>query len=457
MLRLVSYAALLVALGGCRTALDPFPPAGSEGTGNPDDGAGAGAPGTGGSGGSDLPPEPCVMQAAGPAVEMVAFPDRHAYTPNVRVVDDGVSERLFVQTFASGGTNPAHPDIQLLEYRAGAAWPGGLEHVSGPTLFGIESHSFGLLVNGPPTRNELAMVWYGDPGGVGRPLFRRLGLPDAVAHDPVDVMMDGEYLLDFVSGADGYALAWRKIQGPDTDFATSGISLLDADGVVRAGPVPLTAPHPYPGESASLTWTGSVYLAAIDFEECVPDDTLCQPHSVVVIAIDPVTAATQVAAAFPVGAMSAASRPAVASWNGRTYLSWGEGPAGSTLDYSIRIAELAPSGAVQAGPLEVESGVELVSRPTLLAGETGVSISWISSGAEVPDDVHGRNTLLMTHLNHDLLVQSSRLSVDIPYYSQYGAPHGATLRDPRGALVVFTARLPPPGHEGVFAARFDCQ
>ena len=341
MLRLVLPGLAVVAIAACRTDLD----APRDTDGEPE-GSGAGSSSSTG-GGVELPPPPCTMVPAGDAAVVMAFPDRHAVTPSVRVVDDGATERVLLQAFAQGGANPAHPDIQVAEHRIGAAWPEALQRVSGPTLLGIEAHSWGLLAPSPASRNEMTLAWYGDPGGYSRPMLRRIDLVSGAVSDPIDVAEDGEVALDLVAGGDGYAMAWRRYVPENPDYTSVGLALLDLDGVVRAGPFPLTAPHPSPGNGVALAWTGSAYLAAIAFDACEPGDTLCQEDTVVVASIDPATGAAQPAASFPAAPLASATRPALGTWGGRTYIAWAEGTPDLPTERVLRLAALTPSGAAE--------------------------------------------------------------------------------------------------------------
>ena len=98
-------------------------------------------------------------------------------------------------------------------------------------------------------------------------------------------------------------------------------------------------------------------------------------------------------------------------------------------------------------------------RITLIAGEPGLTVAWPSPGdRSLPPEAAGHDRLFVTHLDADMELQSSKVSIGIPLFDEYTPPLGAHLREPRGAFYVLGAsRASAPAYTGVFVARFDCR
>lgn len=398
------------------------------------------------------PPDPCVPVAAGDAIELLSFSDRHATAPSVALSPD--RSRLFVQALASGGASLLHPDIQLAELAVGADWP-DVKIESGPATFGFDAHGWGVLSPSPPGRDELILGWHGDPGGPSRPMLRRLDLATNQGFDQKDVADSAESVLDVAPGADAYAVAWRHVSG-DAGWAPA-VGRFDLDAAPSSSPVLLTSPREYPGRSVALTWTGSTYLAAIAFDTCLPDEAaLCREHAVVVDDLGAELGAAKIVATFPLRPDHAARRPYLASHGGRTYLAWAESlPDGEPA--TVRLTELAADGAPIGAPLDVAADLPLLSRPTMIAGDGGVTIAWPETANHaLPEHVVGHDALVITQLDADLEVLAARVSVPIPRFETYGPSYGVALAEPRSLFFVIGARL-PSGYDGVFGARFDCR
>lgn len=407
---------------------------------------------SGSGGGTVAPPDPCLPVAAGEAAPLLSFTDRHAVAPSVALSPGG--SRLFLQAFASGGTSPLHSDIQLAELAVGPAWP-DVTIENGPATFGLDAHGWGVLAPSPPGRDEMILGWHGDPGGVGRPLLRRLDLATNQGMPPSDVTEDAEAVLDIAPGADGYAVAWRQTFG-DESWAPA-VRRFDLDAAPTSTPLALTSPREYPGRSVALTWTGSTYLAAIAFDTCLPDEAeLCREHAVVVDDLGAELGSAKIVATFPLRPDHAARRPYLASHGGRTYLAWAESlPDGEPA--TVRLTELAADGTPIGTPLDVAADLPLLSRPTMIAGDGGVTIAWPETANHaLPEHVVGHDALVITQLDADLEVLAARVSVPIPRFETYGPSYGVALAEPRSLFFVIGARL-PSGYDGVFGARFDCR
>jgi hypothetical protein len=443
MLRCACCVAGVLLACGARTDLD--------GLRRGEDGGGA----SGGGGGATVePPPPCDLAPAGPATEVLGFPDRHATAPSVRTIDP--AGRLAVQTFASGGDGSAHPDIQLLFVEMGAAWPGSVSIYYGPVLFGIESHGWGNLSLAPPGRAEVALGWHGDPGGSGRPMFRRFDLTSSTLLDPVDLARDGEAVLDLVPSERGYAAAWRSFT-QDGQYAPS-VATLDASGTALTLEQ-LAAYRPYPGKAPALAATSVAYLAATAFQDCMLAEPLCEAHSVVITRFGAPDEGARIVTSIPVAAGVAASRPSFAQWAGRTYLAWAEGMLDTPGPRTLRVAELSASGELVHGPVVVEQGLEVLSRVTLVAAELGLALVWVGPGDDrLPPEMLGYHRVFVTHFDHEIVPRSSRLAIEIPLFNDYGPVSGATSIEPRSLVLVFGARrMARPGFDGLYAARLDCR
>jgi hypothetical protein len=471
-------AALALAMGcGSRSELLGLGASSAGGAGA----AAGGAPATGGGGamidaGPDAPPPPppCALVAAGAAIDVVAFPDRHATAPSA--VGFGPSS-VALQTFASAGSSSIHDDIELVGFSMGEPWPSGLVKTAMPALFGIESHGWANLVLSPD-QAALALTWHGDPGGKGRPLFRLWDIASWSPGPPVDIAGDGEAVLDTAAGAgvgslgvgyggQGYGVVFREVSSSGGASPTRPVAaVLDAQGQRVLGPHPVAAPADYPGRAPAMAWTGAAYLMATSFTTCPPGDALCVPLSVVITRIRPasgdafddsgvdfVTAMAAQASSVVVG------RPALAHHGGRTHVAWAEGDQSDVgSPRRVLVAELSKVGEVVSGPAIIDEAAPMQSRLTLLASDLGVSATWVEDGdATLPDGAVGRSRVVTTHLSPDLEALSLRVTVPTTRWDPYGAPKATALAEPRSLLVVWSGRrTESPGLEDVWATRLDC-
>lgn len=471
-------AALLVVLScGSRSAL-PGPTSALTG--------GAGGQltsgGSGGIGGATVidagpdappPPPPCTLVAVGPVIDAVAYFDRHALAPSA--ARTGPSS-FALQTFASAGASPLHDDIQLLRFTLTDAWPGG--EVGSSELFGVESHGWANLVLSPD-QSSLALTWHGDPGGYGRPMFRRWDLGSAAPSAPIDIVSEGEAVLDTAAGAGigslgvghagyGYGVVWRDLDenGGGTATTRPVVAVLDESGQRVLGPHPVSDYLQYPGRAPAIVWTGSAYVMATSFDTCAPGDPLCVPGSVVTTRVRPASgdavddSGVDFIENYPSwGGTVVMGRPALSHHAGRTYLAWSEADQSDTgAPRRLFAAELSSAGFLLSSPVLVDLAAPAQSRVTLHASDLGVSLSWVEDGDPAyPDNKAGRSHLLVTHLGHDLSVLSSRITIPITRWDTYGAPQAIALAAPKSLYVVWSGRRAEgEGYEDVFMARLDC-
>lgn len=443
-------------------------------------GAGSGGA-TAGSGGGAVdagtdappPPDPCLL-VSGAAVDILAFPDRHATAPSAAAF--GPSD-IALQTFASGGSSAVHDDIQIARFSIGESWPGGLAMSAAPQLFGIESHGWANLVVAP---NEagLALTWHGDPGGKGRPMFRLWDVASWSPQAPVDIDAHGEAVLDTAPGAgvgafgvgyggDGYGVVWRDVlPGGGTASTAPLLAVLDAAGQRVLGPHAVAGHTDYPGRSPSIVWSGAAYLLATSFITCPPGDMLCAPLSVVISRVRPASgdlvddSGIDLAAVLPAqtGTMSV-GRASLSHHAGRTYVGWSEGDQGELgSPRRIFLAELSATGEVVAGPVLIDETAPMRSRMTLRASELGVSATWAEDDdPSFADNAIGRSRVVTTHLDADLAMLSKRVTVAATRWDSYGAPMAVALTQPKSLFVVWSGRAEAgPGFEDVWATRLDC-
>ena len=491
----VAFAAGLFGLAascGSRSGLLEGAPASSSGGagGTPSGGTGAvsGSSGFGGSSGGPVdsgndvdapPPPPCALVAAGAAVDVVSFPDRHATAPSAVTIASGTpaaAAKVALQTFASGGNSMAHDDIELVGFTLGSAWPGGFVQVNAPALYGIESHGWAELVHAP-SANQLALAWHGDPGGNGRPMFRLWDVGSWAPQAPVDLAPDGEAVLDLAPGAGigslgvgyagfGYALIWRDVQsGPQAPTRPVAV-ITNESGQVVFGPHPLAEYLDYPGRSPSVVWTGAAYVTATAAQSCAPGETLCQPLSVVIARLRPASgdyvddSGIDLVTVLPSQAGTAVvGRAALSSHGGRTFVAWSESDQSAPgAPRRIRVAELSALGELVSGPMSVDDSAPMVTRVSLLASDLGVTLTWAEdSDSTVPDNVVGRSRIVSTHLSPDLGMLSYRVTVPTTRVDDYGAPNATPLAVPKSLLIVWSGRRETgAGYEDAWATRLDC-
>ena len=430
-------------------------------------GSSAGAGGTAGAAGAGGAPVVCTGLVAGPAVELLSFPDRHTLAPSAVLVGELSPPRVAVQAFASGGSSALHDDIRLARYQVNDAAVAGVVPELEPLLFGIESHGWGNLAHAPGTRREIALAWHGDPGGFGRPMFRRLDIDGWQPAQPIDVTPAGEAVLDLAPGAstgqfgvgyagDGYAMIWRETQ-PGGSVTRPLIAVLDAEGAVQLGPHSVAPADLYPGRSPSAIWTGSTYLMATAFGTCPEPDATCVDNSVVITRFRPASgdafddSGIDVVSVIP-ATNGLASRPALATWDGRVFVAWLElGNVTSTL----RGAELTPDGlTVQELVLPVMGSV--TSRVTLHVDAARLYMAHVVVGdTTLPEDALGRSMVRIESFSNQIAGAAFGVEIPSTLYDDYGPVRMVSRGADGRLLAIWTARK-TNGYDVVYGARIDC-
>jgi hypothetical protein len=149
----------------------------------------------------------------------------------------------------------------------------------------------------------------------------------------------------------------------------------------------------------------------------------------------------------------------IASYAGFTWITWFEGdpdvPMGPR---TLRLARVAPSGESLGAAMTIAEGAHPLSRFTLLAAETGVTIAWIEDGdATLTDEKPGRSRLRLVHGTLEG-TSFAELVVPITRFASYGiAPSVAAIASPRGIVVSYTARGRTSPMSPAWLTRFDCR
>ncbi len=433
--------------------------AGGTGGGGGISGSG-GVSGSAGSGGTGGVPFKCGVLTSGPAVEVVSFPDRHATAPSAVWLSAMTPPRIAIQVMAGGGSNPAHPDIQLARFAVQDDAPAGIVPDAAPMLFGVESHGWGNLAPAPGGLRQLALAWHGDPGGLSRPLFRTLDIDDWAANPIVNLESGpgGEAVLTLVPGAatgpngvgyggNGYAVLWRRTSGGQTHAVAA---VLDQDGDIVIGPHAATPPADYPGRAPDAVWTGSEYWLATSFGTAIQlsrirpasgdafDDSGIEPFEEL--------------AATPGWV---AGRPALAYDGQQIVIAWLEQPEPPIADSPrVIVRALMPDGTI--APVSTVFGVPAPESRVTMASEAGVTmIAWAQDGDPALDPTTpGRSRITVALLSDGAL---SYTGIDSPLFHDYGAPRVVMRALPGSLLAVWGARSMVDGHDVTYAARLDCQ
>jgi hypothetical protein len=442
-----------------------------------------GAPGSGPLG--TLSPQPaCTLSQAGQPIPIVGFADRHATAPSMLLLDSGSGDEsasIAIQVFASAGDSGLPDDIEVARARVGPNWPDDVALDQPPQLMGEFALGPGYLarsLDAPPT---LALAWHRDNALVGRPQLRLMDVARWEAGADVEVAPSGDAIYSFVAGGavgaggswegQGYAVAWRDVGAPGAGPARPFGALLDADGDLVRGPSPLASGENYPGRAPSIAWTGSGYLVATAYDDCV-DGSMCAPRSVVV--------ATMVASAEPWGGISLrpvtalpatdeGSVPGTASiawFGGIAWVAWTEGPAadaGGAAARTVRLAALDGQGRLLGAPIVVAADSHPRTRVALSAGDAGVLVTWAEdapgSGAapNASDVLPGASFVVVQRVGLDGTVDSAPLRIPATRIDDYAPPTASAIASPRGALVLWAGRSTDPASFDVtYLARVDC-
>jgi hypothetical protein len=433
-------------------------PAGGGSAGAVGLGGSAGAGGAAGVGGGVS----CLALATGSAVELLSFPDRHATAPSALLLPELSPPRVALQAMASGGSSTAHSDIQLARFLPSDGAPAGVELEVAPILVGIESHGWANMVHAPGTLREIALTWHGDPGGYGRPMFRRIDVDGWTPGSAVDVAPSGEAVLDTAPGkgtgafgvgyaGDGYAVVWRRVlAGAQTEPV---VGVLGENGSIMLGPHAVAEATDYPGRSPSVIWSGLTYLLATSYGAEGIRIARVRPASG--DAVD--DSGVELATVLPVSSGMRAGRPALALAEGDVIVAWLERPLeGLEGPSRVRVVRAKPDGSAGVDSLSLAAG-NPESRVTLHADSAGVVVIWAETGdASLPDSAPGRSRIVVARLGSALAAPVVWAQIPSPRFHDYGPPRIASRGTAGGLLAVWGARAQTGGLDLVYGARLDC-
>ncbi len=325
-----------------------------------------------------LPPRCVLLQADGPPMQIVSFPNQHADAPSLAVVDRGTPgspANVAVQAFRTGGDGFEHA-IFAGKLSVGDAWPDGVETTQTPVKVGTDSHGWAEMSMAPGGLREVAISWLGDPGMSSRTMFRRIDADSWSALDPVDLSYEGSSALGLVAGAGtgdmgigyaglGYGIVWRRSSHLPDNPVSPVVAVLDQNGSLLIGPHRVADPMQSPGRSPSITWSGSAYLLATTFRECVPGDALCSPDAIVITRVRPASgdawddSGVDFVTAIPTTNPGLAPGRASIGSNGTdTWVAWSEGPSGNDEAPRRIVAQrLDSQGNVVGSPVQVDDGL----------------------------------------------------------------------------------------------------
>lgn len=427
----------------------------------PDSGVGAGGnAGSGGSGGIDAaadapPPPPCRLTLQHAPLEVVAFAEGDAGSVDLALIDAGSAAQPARVAYSaiSEQANFWHPELRVAELAVGAAWPESVQVTHAPVLWGFDAHNGGVITRAP-AGDGIALAFYhadeASPSVIPGLKFRPF---DTASWKPgnevfIDEAGTGAFEIVAASG-DGYAVAYRSASQDGGKWQPK-LALLDGQGGVTLGPLPLAPEADYPGAGASVAWSGAVTLAVVAREHAVVVErllvggelTLIQTAEIPLLAPDHVSA-----------------RPSIASHAGATWIAWREAPADDEdPPWTIRMARLTADGALAEPPLEPASGVDPVNGVSLHVSELGVFVAWTEVvDADLPPQQTGHSRIVVHHraLGGPELAET----VTLPTTEHaYDPPHAMlSLSHPRSLLLGWAGTsLAQDGAAVGFVARIDC-
>ncbi len=420
-----------------------------------EDNAGTGGGGTSPDGGVTPPPPPCVLQNAGPAMEIMAAGNSNVMAPSMVRTDGGDAStpaRVALQGFVNGGTNEAHPNIQLQRFTVTPPWSTGVKVDQPPVIFGAEAHGWGEMAHAPGGVQELAMAWYSESGMDSYTAFRALDIDSWTAKPPVEVAPNGRPALSLAPGSGvgtggvgyegyGYAIAWRELlDEPEYDTTTS-LGVLDLEGKLMLGPLSQGVPAPSPGYSPVITWSSKTYLIATAFPDCGPE--LPCPPALTVERLRPASSAGEPASLENTWTRTNGMiphRPALATYGDRTWITWTEAE-GNTSHHELYLQELDALGAPVGEAVEVDGFVWPQTRPKITASTLGLTIAYGNGGSGTEPNEPGYDQVVVHQLDHDGTPMTSQpVRIDTTLINDYGPPQAVALDHPRGLLLTWAAR-----------------
>lgn len=425
-----------------------------------------------------IPPRCVLLESSGSPMQIVTFPNQHADAPSLAVVDrggPGSPANVAVQAFRSGGDGFEHA-IFAGRMRVGDAWPDGVEMTQTPVKVGTDSHGWAEMSVAPGGLRELAISWLGDPGMTTRTMFRRIDADSWYAHPSIDLSYEGSSALGLVAGAGtgdmgigygglGYGIVWRLSNpGLPENPVSPVVAVLDQEGALLIGPHRVAEPMEYPGRSPSITWSGSAYLLATTFRECVPTDPLCSPDAVVITRVRPASgdawddSGVDLVTVIPTSVPGLVPGRASIGSNGiDSWVAWSEGPSGNDEAPRRIVAQrLDAQGQVLGSPVPIDDGIGLLMSPRVHVAPFGMTVVWPEDG----DASLGYNDVGRSRIAVALIAPEATgpvvTRVDTTHFGSYGWASGVSIDEPRGMLVTWPG-YPPVGGMGVaWLARLSC-
>lgn len=441
--------------------------------------AGHGQGGSGGSGGGGAPPEPCVLAPAGAPIELVTFSPGNADTPDLAVIQPGSADapaRVLHQVI-DADANFWHPELDLVDYTIGPAWPDGVVAGHAPALAGVDAHAWGRIAAEVGSPSRVGLLWYhGDlasPNVTPGIKFRVFDTASWTAGEEVFVDEEGEGAYTLAPGASvgasdegyvdtGYAAVWRAFVS-DSEVAMR-VAVLDREGAVRAGPLPVIPPMPYPGRSVDAVWTGETYLVVTSYGDIAcPEGGAppCAPNAVVVSAFGPpgaVQESLELRAAIAATASgSAPYRPRLARYGEHVLAAWSEGALDGSGPRDVYVARLSTTGALLEAPVRIAEGRVLTIPVALAVTEMGAVVSWVEPGNDDgPASSPGFARLLVQQIPLD--GSASPGAVEIPVTQATGTLAITAIAIPRAVLVSWAGARAEvdPSPNVTYLARLDC-
>jgi len=421
----------------------------------------------------------CFLQPAGAPMVAGSFPDQHAEAPSLAVVDRGTAStpaNVVLQTYRSGGSDMEHA-IFAGRLEVGAAWPDAVTTMQPLSKVGTDSHGWAVMTRAPGSLRQVALGWYGDPGMVGRTMFRTIDVDSWSFHDAVDLSFDGGgSALSIAAGAatgvegtgyagNGYGLVWR-MDDWNAPEATSYpvVAVLDETGTILLGPHAVAGGEDYPGRSPSVAWSGNTYLLASSFAACAAGDALCAANSVVISRLRPASgdlyddSGVELVSTIPALSSDWMPRRAWIDSDGvDTFVAWSEGPSDTADNIrTIRLARLDASGALLETRV-VAQDVALLQSVRMEVTPFGVAIVWAEEGnTQLTYNDVGRSRMAVSLSNRNLEPIGSITRFDTTQFGSYGWASGVSIDHPKGLLLTWPGYPTEGGMEVSWLARLDC-
>lgn len=361
---------------------------------------------------------------------------------------EGAPSDVAIQALAS--IEP-HPVNVVGRWRLAEDWPVGASLVEMPTIFGIESHSWGATAPAPDG-SGLAMMWFSDPGFEGRVAFRHLEFSSWEGGPNIDLSFGGGGPIALASGAGvgefgvghgglGYAAAWR--QSIDTGmgfFAQPEIAILNEEGDIRLGPHGLGPLVESPGVSPSIAWSGESYLIATSWGGCANVDC---PGDLTVHRFRPASGDafddSGIDLVWTEDVPDTVNRPVIASHGGRTWMAYVVGPDDEDAPQSVIARELASDGTRLGEPIVVDPSTQPTGGLRLTAAPFGLVTMWATDGDDPtlsPSDL-GYTELQIRHLGFDGVEASAPLALPATHYTSSGPTALTAVETPRGIALTW--------------------